>query len=186
MAGRMKDRMILVILNLVFLGASIWISLRAKPLGSMPYRWGAYLGMMAAWMSLVSLVSSVPAAVGGHVLGGLALGMLTVLGAVSSFGILRRRKFGVVAFGLAYGALILISPLVEPMQDQPFLLAIRDQPASFGELARQSALFPSIVSIVLAVVYFVITFVYFKKRWVLMGKVTDALPAMPADGSHQK
>jgi hypothetical protein len=182
----MKDRMILVILNLVFLGASIWISLRAKPLGSMPYRWGAYLGMMAAWMSLVSMVSSVPAAVGGQVLGGLALGMVAVMGAVSSFGILRRRKFGVVAFGLAYGALILISPLVEPMQDQPFLLAIRDQPASLSELARQSALFPSIVSIVVAVVYFVVTIVYFKKRWALMGKATDALPAVPADGNHQK
>lgn len=159
----------MILVGLVFFGASIWVSLRAKPLGSMPYRWGAYVGMVAAWMSLVSIVSDVFALGGGHLAGGSALCVVAVLAAVSSVGILRRRRFGVVGFALVYTALILISPFTEPIRGQPFLLEIRNRPASLAELAREITSFPRLVSIVLAVVYLAATFAYFRKRWVLMG-----------------
>jgi hypothetical protein len=180
----MKGRMILV--GLVFFCVSIWVSVTAKPLGNMPYRWGAYIGMVAAWMSLVSIVSDVLALGGGHLAGGSALCTVAVLAAVSSVGILRRRRFGVVAFGLVYTALILISPFTEPVRGRPFLLEIRNQPASLAEMAREIQSFPRLVSIVLAVVYLVFTFVYFKNRWALMGKMAEALPAAPGDENHRK
>ncbi len=137
----------------------------------MPYRWGVYLGMFAAWMSLILIVSSVQALGGGQTLGGSALCIVAVLAAVSSVGILRRRKFGVVTFALMYVLAILIFPFVEPMRGQAFLVAIRDKPASLAELAEEVKSFPLLGSLLLAVVYFVITSIYFKDRWGLLGKV---------------
>jgi hypothetical protein len=110
----------LFIVYVIFFGASIWISQRAKPLGNMPYRWGVYLGMVAAWTSLMLIVSSVQALGGGHALGGSVLCIVAVLAAASSVGILRRRKFGVVTFALMYVVLIFTVPFVEPMSGQHF------------------------------------------------------------------
>ncbi|MGO9241627.1 MAG: hypothetical protein ACLQBJ_12530 [Bryobacteraceae bacterium] len=172
-------------LGFVFFWAAIWISQKAKPLGNMPYRWGAYLGLMAAWMSLLSIVSSILAIDGGHVLGGSVLCFVAVLAAVSGFGLLRRRKFGVVVYGLVHAMLILLSPFLEPIRGQPFLMAIRNTPASPTELAGQMKSFPSLVALVLFAVYFVFTFVYFKDRWSLMGKVTDPLPQTFPDSENQ-
>jgi hypothetical protein len=154
----------LIILNVIFSGVSIWISQRAKPVGDMPYRWGVYLGMVAAWMALILIVSSVQALGGGQTPGGSVLCIVAVLAAVSSLGILRRRKFGVVTFALMYVLLILIFPFVEPMPGQTFLLAIRDEPAFLAELGGEVKSFPLLGSLLFAVVYFAITFIYFKDR----------------------
>jgi hypothetical protein len=64
-------------------------------------RWGVYVGMISAWMSLPLIISSVQAIAGGHLLGGSVLLIDAVLAALASLGILRRRKFGVVSLGLA-------------------------------------------------------------------------------------
>ena len=162
----------LIILNVIFFGVSIWISQRAKPLGHMPYRWGVYLGMVAAWTALIFIVSSVQALGGGQTLGGSVLCIVAVLAAVSSMGILRRRKFGVVTFALMYVVLILIFPFAEPIPGQAFLLAIRDQPASLAELAGEVKSFPLLGSLLFAVVYFAITLIYFKDRWGLLERKT--------------
>jgi hypothetical protein len=91
---------------------------------------GVYLGMVAAWMALILIVSSVQALGGGQMLGESVFCIVAGLAAVSSLGILRRRKFGVVTFALMYVLLILIFPFVEPTPGQTFLLATRDEPAS--------------------------------------------------------
>jgi hypothetical protein len=148
------------------------MSQRAKPLGHMPYHWGAYLGFTAAWMALILIGSGVLALVGGHLRGGSALCVAAALAAVSSLGILGRRKFGVVAFALMYAALILMAPFLEGVPGQPFLLTVRNQPFSLMELAEQARSLPSLASLLFGAVYFVCTFVYFKKRWRL-------LPATP-------
>lgn len=162
--------MILGVLQLVFYGVSIWISLKAKPLGNMPYRWGVYVGMISAWMSLVLLVSSVLGLMGGHLVGASALLVDGVLAALSSFGILRRGRFGVVALGFAYLLLILVAPHLAPMPDRPFLLVVTDQSPSITDLAKQAISFPWVVSIGCTCAYLVATFIYFKDRWSLMGK----------------
>ena len=175
------------ILDSIFFVAAIWISQRAKPFArmpSMPYRWGVFLGMMAAWMSLMSIISSIQALRRGYLLGGSVFCVVAVLAVVSSLGILRRRKFGAVAFGLMHVMLILFLALLEPMQDQPLLLAIRNKPASLTELARQVWSFPSLVFLVFTVLYFVSSFLYFKDRWGLMGAVTDPLSGAFLDGKN--
>src|ERR1700722_8337880 len=126
--------MILGILNLLFYGASIWISQKDKPLGNMPYRWGVYVGMITAWMSLPLIVSSVPALAGGHLLGGSVLFINGLLAAVASLGILQQWKFGVVSLGLAYAVLISIAPYLAPMPGWPSLFVISSQPSSATEL----------------------------------------------------
>ncbi|HXA63638.1 MAG TPA: hypothetical protein VNV82_00735 [Bryobacteraceae bacterium] len=157
--------MIISILNLVFYGVTIWISQKSKPLGNMPYRWGVYVGMITGWMSLPLIVSSVPALVGGHLLGGSVLFIDALLAAVASFGILRRRKLGVVSLGLAYAVLILIAPYLASMPDWPFLFVISDQPSPIIDLARQAMSFPWVISLGFTAAYLVCTFVYFKNRW---------------------
>lgn len=157
--------MVLGILNLIFYGVSIWISQNAKPLGDMPYSWGMYVGMISAWMSLPLIVSSIPALAGGHLLGGSVLFIDALLAAVASLGILRRRKFGVVALGLAYAVLIFTSPYLAPMPDRPFLFVISNQPSSMTELASQAISFPWVISLGFTAAYLVCTFVYFKNRW---------------------
>jgi hypothetical protein len=169
----MYPRVTLLVLNLIYLtfyGGSIWISQGAKPIGHLPYRWGAYTGMMAAWMSLVLIVSCALTFVGGNMFGGTVLAIVAALAAVSSLGILLRRKFGVAAFALANAILILMSPFAESMRGQTFLLTIRDKPASPAELAEHLKSFPLLISLVFAAAYFVVTLIYFKRRWGLLGK----------------
>jgi hypothetical protein len=166
--------MILGILQFVFYGVSIWVSLKAKPLGNLPYRWAVYVGMISAWMSLVLIVSSVLGLMGGHWVGASALLVDGLLAALSSFGILRRRKFGVVALGFAYLLLILIAPYLAPMPDRPFLLVVTGQAPSITELARQAISFPWVLSLSFTAAYLACTFVYFKNRWKWMQPANSA------------
>lgn len=161
--------MIVTVLNFVFYVVAIGISLRAKPLGDKPYRWGVYVGMMAGWMALLLFVSAVLAFAAGLLLGGLILFINALFAAVSCLGILRRRKFGVISLGLAYAMLILISPYLSPMPNWP-LFVISNQPSSIRELARQAISFPWIISSSFLAAFLVSTFIYFKNRWGLMDK----------------
>jgi hypothetical protein len=157
----------------IFGVAAIWISQTARPfprMPSMPYRWGVYLGMSAARMSLLSMISSIQALRGSYLLGGLAFGIVAVLAGVSSLGILRRRKFGALAFGLLHVMAMLIVLVLEPLRDQPLSWSIRNKPPSLTELVGQPKLFPTLVSLVVIPLYFVPTLMYFKDRWSLMGK----------------
>ncbi len=131
----------------------------ALPLGRV------YVGMTAAWTSLLLIASAVPAFSAGRLPGGSALCAVAIVAAVSGLGILRRRRFGVVALWLMYAMLILMTPFLEPMPDQPVLMAIRATPASLPELAGQAKSFSSVVSLVFGAVYFVATFIYFKHRF---------------------
>src|ERR1700733_13795283 len=151
--------MVISILNLVFYGVAIWISQKAKPLGNMPYRWGVYVGMITAWMSLPLIISSVPALAAGHLLGGSWLFIDALLAAVAGLGILRRRKFGVVSLGLAYAVLISIAPYLAPMPDWPFLFVKSDQPSSVTDLARQAITFPWVISLAFTALFLGSTFV---------------------------
>jgi hypothetical protein len=72
--------------------------------------------------------------------------------------------------------LILMLPLVEPMPGQPSLLVVRNKPSSLTELAGQVKSFPVVVSLIFNALFFAFTFVYFKHRWGLIGKVNDPVP----------
>lgn len=158
-----------VILYLIVCGTFLWISQRAKPLGAKPYRWGVYVGAYAAWTFVVLIASSVQAFGEGRLLGGLVLFIIAGGAGVASFGIIRRRRFGALAFGLSYAALLLITPMMEPVPNQPLLVSLQSKPPSWTEMAGQMKSFASLYSLTFSAVYLICTFVYFKKRWSLMG-----------------
>ena len=156
-----------LLFTLVFWGAAIWISQKAKPLGTHPYRWGLYIGLTTAWMSLWLAISAIRGS-GPHTLLRWILFLTAGCAAISSLGILCRKRFGMVPLAISYAMLILISPFVEPAPDQPYVLLIRQQPASIPELIQQALTFPATLSVLSAIGAAVFTFVYFRERWSLL------------------
>ena len=81
--------------------AAIWPALRAKPLGSQPYRWGTYVAITVVWPTFWLIVSSVDEVTAGRPRGALVLSLVAGVYATASVGLLQRRKFGVVALCMA-------------------------------------------------------------------------------------
>jgi hypothetical protein len=92
-----------------------------------------------------------------------ALYILTTT-AVAGLGILRRRRFGVVAFVCIYLLLLLVSSraISHMAPGQPYLITVRKKPLT-GFVPRIS--FPKVIAIVPTAVYLVCTVIYFKRRW---------------------
>jgi hypothetical protein len=124
----------------------IWISVKAKPIGGKPYRWGTYVGIITGFVgaSFVLALWSASDIYGREV--GVALCASAIL---CSVGILRRRKYGVIMFGTTYVLLIIAAP---------FMTAMRHQSVSSQQ---QGQVFPVLVFLGLTIGYFV-------KRWRLM------------------
>jgi hypothetical protein len=127
----------------VMLVAIIVITTKAKPIGVMPYRWGAYLGFCSCMATL--------ALPGQLILSKTVLGygpvapvvILTPVFLVAGIGLFLRSRVGVIAF---YGAVAVQG-----------LFAFGEGPEAFGQ-----ALLPIIVAAA--------SYTYFRKRWPLMSK----------------
>jgi hypothetical protein len=152
------------LLQLVFSAVALWIALKAKPLGPMPYRWGTWVGMQIAEESVLLAIST--ARLGASLVLTAALYILAVMSAIASCGILRRRRFGVVAFVCTYLLLIPIAPFVDSVPGQPFqVIAVREAPLT-SFVSRISL--PTVFVVLLPAVYVACTVIYFKIRWPFM------------------
>jgi hypothetical protein len=141
----------------------IWISVKAKPIGEKPYRWGTYVGIITGFVgaSFVLTLWSASDIYGRE--SGVALCASAIL---CSVGILRRRKYGVIMFVTTYLLL---------MMSVPFMTAMRHESVSPQQQGQD---LPVLVFLGLTIGYFV-------KRWRLMGKaavhgiVITPLPVPP-------
>jgi hypothetical protein len=166
------------ILDAIVCLAAILISQTAKPFRKLPvmsYRWGMYLGIMTAWAAVLWTVSCIDQVRSGSLKGGSALGGIALLCAAASLGILRRRRFGILLFGLLNVTVILMTPVLEPMQGQPLLLIVRSKPVSVSELATQIKVVPTALRLVISACYLSFTWGYFKDRWGLMARTSEGL-----------
>jgi hypothetical protein len=137
----------------IAMGGSIWSAEDAQPLAGLSYKWGTYVALMSGAVSiavplnflLLDLLSS-----------SLALGLVTVILALivavpfatASIGLLRRRRFGVVAF-LVTGTLLQCLTAASTLGG--------------GSKAR--------LGILITLLVFVIpNYIYFAKRWSLMAR----------------
>ena len=144
-----------LILALLFQGAAIWVSVRAKPIGDRPYRWGTYVAILTGMMGLMFFVSTlfVPTQYSTSDISEQALAaMIGMLSVLTAFGLLRRLRFGIVMFVAACVLMIIAFPIGEVISKQPF--------TAQGQAGWVITILPA--PIMLA------TTGYFKKRWRLM------------------
>ena len=130
----------------VILSAMIWVSVRAKPLAGKPYRWATFTGIHSAFMALTFFYLNY------YRFPNLTLLSLTVscCAGISSFGILHRRKSGVVMYAVTYLLLVLF---------------------------RISSEGPSLrADLVLPISLAVVTLAYFRKRWRLFQTTAQSGP----------
>jgi hypothetical protein len=158
-------RMPYLLLYLVFSALALWLASRAKPLGTMPYRWGTWVGLQTAWMAVTLIISCLTVRAGASLVSTAALSVLALTAAAASFGILRHRRFGVVAFVCTYLLLIPIGPFLDTAPGQPYVITIRENPLTGF---HSSMSLPTIIAILSTAGYFICTVIYFKRRWPLM------------------
>ena len=147
-------------ITLAFQGGLIWISVKAKPLGDKPYRWGTYVALISGLAGLSFLLIT---ATSGDVYGKACGAVVGTAGALCCIGLLRRRKLGVVMFYVTYVSLFLVGPFLDTVRDQPV------------EPQKQGQGLPVLIFVVL-------TGIYLKKRWSLMRKaniVTETPQPIP-------
>jgi hypothetical protein len=173
--------MSLLLLNVALFVLGIWIGQRAKPLGMMPYSWGAFVGVETAGICLVLIISSVRMFITDRTPAGFQLCAMAIVAAIASIGILRRYKFGVAAFVLTYLALMVMSPFLSATPDQPILIQVRGTPYSLSEAIKRTVSFPSLLSLIFTIVYLACTLVYFKRRWPYLKRLSVP-PLSPPKG----
>jgi hypothetical protein len=124
----------------------IWFSVKAKPIGTRPYRWGTYVGILSGLCTLPLALLGWKVFLTGNVLNMLIFCILVVCGLLACAGILRRRRFGPVMFPLFF----------------LLVLAIGNSPS------------PSAAGNALGILILVgVTSVYFGKRWRFMTAPVD-------------
>jgi hypothetical protein len=138
---------------LLWIGVCVGIARKAKPLGQLPYRWGIWMVMKEAATAVVCLLLTVIELSHTPIVFS-ALAYYLLLGLLSGFaavGLFSRQRYGVV---LAVGgyALLALCSLTDNMR--PVF--------GFGSLA-------------------IINFLYFRKRWPLMGHPEIPLTASVGD-----
>jgi hypothetical protein len=153
------------LLQLVFAVVSLWIALKAKPLGPMPYHWGTWVGMQTAGQTVLFVIWCVTARLGASLVLTAALYILALMSAIASCGILRRRAFGVVALVCTYLLWILSVPFVESVPGKPYLIVVREAPLT-SFVSRISL--PTVIGILFTAVYVACTVIYFNIRWPFM------------------
>ena len=105
-----------LVLVIVIQVIPIWLSVKAKPIGDKPYRWGTYVGIIFGLCGayFVSLTFVAPDIYGKEV--GAVVGPCMIVG---SFGILRRKRFGIVMFVISYLLIMLVIPFLDTSRHQP-------------------------------------------------------------------
>ena len=129
----------------------LWFSIKAKPLGNKPYRWGTYIGITTGLATLSFGLIAFPKVLNGNISGLLLVLLFTSLGGLCCWGILRRRRIGVILFVICYGLLILSPPYFASVDNLP---------------ERTGIALPLLL-------YTLVTFIYFKRRWNLMDRPLD-------------
>ena len=170
----------MAIFNLIFFVTSIAISQRARPIGGLRYRWGAYLGMWAGWISLWMIVSSFYEIRAGHPWGAFVLSLVAALVAATCAGILQKKRLGAISLALAYIVIFFVIPFFYiPASSQSFILNTSTTPLSLAEgMGNSLASFASL-ALFLKIALLAITFVYFRQRWNLMRGQPTSPPRTP-------
>lgn len=129
----------------VFL-APIWIALKAKPLGRIPYRWATWLAVESFLLALLVAIRIAPTVTNrGIDTGSLLILLSALLCLLAAVGLFRRMRAGVV-FGIASEVFfILLDPLVSALYQ-----------TKSGRLPGSPI---PILVLIIANVF------YFKKRW---------------------
>lgn len=102
---------------IVIVGGPIWFAVKARPIGSLPYRWGTYVGIWGVLLSIVLLGASIKATE-GHGSPGVGL-LITAAEFAGAVGVLRRKRWGVVLLLTNQTAIILISASVNDLDVRP-------------------------------------------------------------------
>ena len=97
-------------------GVPIWLTIKAKPIGDRPYRWGTFIGVMTGMCTLPIML------LGWRVFASDKAGNITAFtitvgcGLLACSGILRRQKFGPVFFPFFYLLLMALGNKPSPTQ----------------------------------------------------------------------
>jgi hypothetical protein len=132
----------------------IWYSIKAKPLGPKRYRWGTYVGILTALCTLPIALLGWKVLVNGRPFYIILFLVLVICGLLTSFGILRRRRFGVLLFPLFYLLVIVAGS--------------NQSPGSAGNALG-------------IIVFVVVSSIYFGKRWKFM-TLSVVSAAAPSEG----
>lgn len=138
---------IIVIGMLIFWGIPTWVASRTKPLGDKPYRWGMFIGIimciLGTWLILTPyLVRNLSVFA---LTFSLIFGLPMILGGT---GLIRRKKWGVVLFFVAWLMFMCMNPVLDSIKGTQ----------TVNSLPTGSTL-----------VVMMISALYFKNRWRLMG-----------------
>jgi hypothetical protein len=146
-------------------------SMRAKPLGDLPYCWGTWLGISNGLFGLAFLLVSffVPTAVSGSNL----FAAILFVGpfALVSFGLLRRRRFGVVAFFVVNLLFCVIGVLLDWSHHASAL-------EPYDPMQALLILIPSAI-------FLGANWSYFDKRWKFMSKDDRQTTMEPEQAEHE-
>lgn len=126
----------------------LWVSVKAAPLQGRPYRWGTYIGCTSALAALSFALVAVASLEDNNVAGVVIAAFMAVSFGVCGVGLMRRRKFGVVAFFIAYITLVFLPPVLDVVWKSERPIQPRNSLA--------------------VVLYTCVTAVYLIKRWDLL------------------
>jgi hypothetical protein len=142
----------------LFQGILIWFSVKAKPIGNKPYRWGTYNGIIAGLVAIPILLITFSS--DSDVYGRTVGAFIGTSAALCCVGLLRRRKFGVVMFFITYVSLFMGGAFVDALRGY----SVTTQ--------QQTQAGPMLIWVVLTGIYLI-------KRWALMGKTKNSTPTSP-------
>jgi len=145
-----------ILFALLLWAGIIWNAVRAKPLADKPYRWGRFVGIQCALVALLFFYMNYWRFPDLRIL---SL-VISCAAGVSSVGMLRRKKLGVVMFA-ATQVLTLLFELRTVAWDQV-----------------SSVLIGPLQTVILSIV----TIAYFKKRWSLLAGKDQKSSPIPAVG----
>ena len=111
--------LIVIALAIVVQGAPIWFAARAKPIGPKPYRWGTYVAFITGIVALAMSLTAFNGNGRNNVSGTTFLAAMMILATATTVGLLRRQKFGVIAFIGTYLLLEVATPLLNAIRKQP-------------------------------------------------------------------
>ena len=132
----------------------IWLSVKAKPIGQLPYRWGTLMGLCMVLLAL-SAALFIPGSIrNANVIGAQALMVLVIAASLAAIGLLRRGRWGVVLYFVVLTILLLMGPVMDAVHNQ--------------HTTKPSESAPMLVNALINVLYF-------KKRWKFMARQKEAI-----------
>lgn len=159
-----RPLLVLAVVGLYVVG-SWWLSGMAKPMGEMPYRYGTWLGISCGLIAVIFLIVAIKQLLrvvfeGSNATSQIAGGPIAaIIFAFISVGLLRRKRFAIVLF-FTFAVLVLVLQT---------LILVYPLAGSSNQVAP--------LELFLAVIFLVVTGIYFGKRWKLM--VPSSAPPSP-------